>query len=102
MDNPRFSDDDHARREGLPGAIVPGIMLQALLAVMIHEWAPSARIRQLDTVFRNPVLVGSRPTCTGDVTNVDEDQRLVELDVSMETEDGVTSVIGTAIVDLGG
>jgi acyl dehydratase len=97
---PRFTDHEKARREGLPGAIVPGIMSQGLLAAMIHTWAPGSEIRKLDTVFRNPIIVGSRATCAGAVTDVDTDQRLVELDITMHDEAGVTTVLGTAVVAL--
>ena len=37
---PRFTDHEAARKEGLPGALVPGIMSQGFLAAMIHRWAP--------------------------------------------------------------
>ena len=40
MDFPRFTDHEHARAEGLPGAVIPGIMSQGQLAAMIHRWAP--------------------------------------------------------------
>ena len=55
----RFTDDDVARSEGLPWAIVPGVMSQGLLAAMIHRWAPGSRVLSLDTVFRSPS--GSAP-----------------------------------------
>ncbi|MBM3683075.1 MAG: hypothetical protein FJW83_00840 [Actinobacteria bacterium] len=99
-DFPRFTDHEVAKREGLPGAVVPGIMSQALLSAMIHDWAPGSRIRSLDTVFRTPMIVGTKPTCRAAVTDVDDDARTVELDITMTTEDGVTSVLGTAVVEL--
>ncbi|MFV2090988.1 MAG: hypothetical protein ACC642_10030, partial [Pseudomonadales bacterium] len=40
----RFTDHEAARAEGLPGALVPGIMSQGFLAAMIHRWAPNASI----------------------------------------------------------
>ncbi len=100
MNHPRFTDPEKARAEGLPGAIVPGIMSQALLAVMIHRWAPGCTIRKLDTVFRAPVLVDSRPVLRGVVTDVDEDERTVEIDLTVADEAGETRVVGTAIVEL--
>ena len=39
----RFTDHEKARKEGLEGAIVPGIMSQGLLASVIHRWAPGCR-----------------------------------------------------------
>lgn len=100
MDFPRFTDDAAAKAEGLLGALVPGIMSQGLLAVMIHEWAPGSRIRSLDTVFRFPVLVGSRPHCSGAVTDTDEDGRTVTIDLTLTSETGETALMGTAVVEL--
>ena len=100
MDFPRFTDHDAARREGLPGALVPGIMSQGFLAVMVHTWAPGARIRMLDTVFRNPIVVGTKATCVGAVTDVDEDQCTIEVDLTIVDENGLTTVLGTALVEL--
>lgn len=101
MEPGRFTDDDEARRQGLPAAIVPGIMSQGFLSVMIHAWAPGSRIRTLDTVFRTTMLVDSHPVCRGAVTDiVDEEQRLVELDLTVIDDKGVTAVMGTATVEL--
>jgi len=100
MNFPRFTDHEQARREGLPGAVVPGIMSQGLLAAMIHAWAPGARIRKLDTVFRNPIVVGSKATCAGAITEVDEAGGIVEIDLTMLDEQGITTVLGTAVVEL--
>ena len=52
--SPRFTDHEHARKEGFPGALVPGIMSQGFLAAMIHRWAPRAEIENVDTIFRAP------------------------------------------------
>lgn len=95
---PRFTDHEFARSEGLPGALVPGIMSQGLLAAMIHRWAPGCRITSLDTVFRGPLVVGTRPTLAGAVTDTDDDARTAEIDLTVVAEDGRTSVLGTATV----
>ncbi len=98
MQFPRFTDHEFARSEGLPGALVPGIMSQGLLAAMIHRWAPGCRITSLDTVFRAPLVVGTTPTVSGAVTDTDDDARTAEIDLTVVAEDGRTSVLGTAIV----
>lgn len=98
MDFRRFTDHEFARAEGLPGALVPGIMSQGLLAAMIHRWAPGCELRRLDTVFRSPMVVGTRPTIAGAVTDTDDDARTAELDLTIVTEEGATAVLGTAIV----
>jgi acyl dehydratase len=96
----RFTDHEQARAEGLPGAIVPGIMSQGILAAMIHAWAPGCRVEQIDSVFRAPVLADSRPVCRGVVTDTDPERRSVHLDLTIENERGETRVMGTATVRL--
>ena len=97
---PRFTDHDAAREEGLPGAIVPGIMSQGFLAAMIHRWAPNARIEKIDTVFRAPVMVDHQHTITAVVTDIDEDAGTVETDLTVTNEAGETRVFGTATVHI--
>ncbi|MEM8923218.1 MAG: hypothetical protein AAGD35_06920 [Actinomycetota bacterium] len=98
MTVPRFTDHEFARSEGLPGALVPGVMSQGLLSAMIHRWAPGCRILSLDTVFRAPLVVGTTPEVSGAVTDTDDDARTAEIDLTIVAEDGRTSVLGTAIV----
>ena len=97
---PRFTDHDGARREGLPGAIVPGVMSQGFLGAMIHRWAPEAEIVAIDTIFRAPVLVDRPHRITGVVTDVDEDAGMVEIDITITNEAGETRVFGTATARL--
>jgi acyl dehydratase len=103
MDFPRFTDHEAARAEGLPGALIPGIMSQAQLAAMIHRWAPGCEILTLDTVFRTPMVVGTPVVCRGAVTNVEEDDDTIEIDLTITSEEtGATGVLGTAHVRLAG
>ena len=97
----RFTDHDEARKQGLPGAIVPGIMSQGLLAALVHNWAPGCKVRKLDAIFRSHLLVDSKPVCRGVVTDTDSDSRCVEIDLTMVNEKGENPVVGTATVELG-
>ena len=99
-DGPRFTDHEAARAEGLPGALVPGIMSQGFLAAMIHRWAPEAQIENVDTVFRAPVIVDESYAISGVVTDIDEDTGKVEIDLTVTNEAGETRVFGTARVKL--
>ena len=94
----RFTDHEGARKNGLPGAIVPGIMSQGILVGVIHRWAPNARVLKVDTIFRALVLVDSKPVASGVVTDIDEDARLIEVDLTLKNEKGETPVVGTAKV----
>ena len=97
----RFTDHEKSKEQGLPGAIVPGIMSQGLLAALIHSWSPGCRVRKLDATFRSHLLVDSKPLCQGVVTDTDEASRCVEIDLTIANERGETAVVGTATVELG-
>lgn len=96
----RFTSHEIARKEGFPGAIVPGVLSQGFLGAMIHRWAPTAQIVVIDTVFRAPVLVDQPHKITGVVTNIDEDENTVEIDITISNEADETRVFGTATIKL--
>jgi len=96
----RFKDHEGARREGLPGALVPGIMAMGFLCSMIHRWSPTAHIEHVDTVFRAPVMADELCVLSAVVTDIDTDEGIVELDLSVKNQKGETRVFGTARVRL--
>ncbi len=97
-DTPRFTDHEAAREQGLPGALVPGIMSQGFLSAMIHHWAPQGDIKLVDTVFRAPCVVDETYHINGVVTDIEEDTGLVEIDLTVTNDAGETRVFGTAKV----
>lgn len=100
MEAGRFIDHEDARKNGLPGAIVPGIMSQGILVALIHQWAPNAEILNVDTIFRATLLVDSQPTASGVVTDIDEETKVIEIDLTLKNEKGETPVMGTARITL--
>ena len=96
----RFTDHEEARAAGLPAAIVPGIMSQGILVSLIHRWAPNAEVLSVDTIFRAPLLVDSRPVASAVVTDIDEESRTIQLDLTLKNEKGETPVVGTAKITL--
>ena len=101
-DAPRFTDHAYARNEGLPGALVPGIMSQGFLSAMIHNWAPSAEVKLVDTVFRAPCVVDERYHINGVVTDIEEESGSVEIDLTVTNDAAETRVFGTAKVIIPG
>lgn len=99
-DGGRFTDHEAAKKEGFPGAVVPGILNQGYLIAMIHNWAPAAEIISVDTVFRAPVVADQPHTINGVVTDIDEDEGKVEIDLTVANEKNETRVFGTAQVRL--
>ena len=96
----RFTDHDAARKEGFPGAIIPGVMSQGFLGAMIHRWAPTAQIKIIDTIFRAPVLVDQPHKISGVVTNIEEETNQVEIDITITNAANETRVQGTATIQL--
>jgi acyl dehydratase len=96
---PRFTDDEAARQEGLPGMIAPGVLSMGLLVDHVERWAGAGSLRRLGTTFRGIVRPGRLRLC-GAVTQRDDAARTVEVDVWLENADGERSVIGTATVAL--
>ena len=96
----RFSDHEKARKEGLAGAMVPGILNQAYFSAMIHKWAPNATLLSIDTIFRAPVIADQAYTMQATVTDIDENAGIIEIDLIMSNEKKETRVLGTARISL--
>lgn len=96
----RFDDHEKAKKEGLPGALVPGIMAMGFLTSIIHRWAPVAKVTTIDTVFRAPLIADEICLVNAVVTDIDEDTGVVELDLTVKNERDETRVFGTASVSL--
>jgi acyl dehydratase len=97
---PRFTDDELARKEGLPGMITPGNMSAALIGKMVTDWAQPAngRLVRIGTTYRSPVLPEHNLSLSGFVTQVDHGERTAEVDIWIENEDGDRLVTATATV----
>ena len=95
---PRFTDDEGARREGLPGMIAPGNMTMGLLASRLERWAGPGALTRLGTTFRGLVLPDRTIRLCAVVTQKDEATSSVEVDVWMESDEGERLAIGTATV----
>ena len=96
----RFSDHEKARKEGFPGALVPGIMAMGFLTSMIHQWSEAAEVVHVDTVFRAPLLADQPCFISAVITDVDEAAGMVQLDLTVKNEKDETRVFGTANVRL--
>jgi acyl dehydratase len=97
---PRFTDDEGARAEGLPGMIAPGVMSMGLLARMVSDWNQAARITRIGTTFRSPVLPDRHIHLRGAITQKDEADHTAECDIWLENDEGERWVIGTATIAL--
>ena len=71
---PRFTDDEAARKEGLPGMITPGNMSLAILSKLVTDWigASGAQLTRMGTTYRQPVI----PDHTITLEGIERRQRL--------------------------
>ena len=102
MDNPRFTDDAYAKREGLAGAIIPGNMSLGFLSRMVAEFFPLGTVLNLTANFRATVPHHVPLICSGVVTEKQEKdgKNVVFCDLQLTNEDGDRYVQGTAQVAL--
>ncbi len=96
----RFEDHERARKEGFPGALVPGIMGMGFLTTTVHQWCADAHVEHIDTVFRAPMIADEPCIISAVVTDIDEDEGVVELDMTLKNSADETRVFGTAKVRL--
>jgi acyl dehydratase len=101
LDAPRFTDDEGAKKEGLPGMILPGNMSLGLLTKLVTDWigTTGARLVRMGTTYRVPVLPDHTLTLQGFVTHTYPEQHQCEIDVWIENEDAERLVTGTATVE---
>ena len=103
MPGPRFFSDEVARKEGLPGQILPGNMSMALLSRLLTDFLPDARLAKLGVTFRGIVQPGKPITCSGFVTDRRENGGAVELECDLILEQGgERRVTGLALLRLPG
>lgn len=100
----RFTDNEVAKAEGLPGAMVPGTMSMAYMAQFLSRWAEGGSLKKLDVVFRQVVLHEQPLRLVGVVTDKNQvgDENQVECDVYLENADGERLVSGQGTVVLPG
>ena len=102
MPGRRFMSDEDARKEGLPGQIVPGNLSMALFARQIAEAWPGATLLRLSATFRGLVRPDTTLVVRGVVTekHCTDHGDLIECDLVLESDAGDRWVTGTASVRL--
>jgi acyl dehydratase len=101
MGDNRFVDEEAGRRLGAEGPIIPGIMSLALVSRLVTDWmGANGHLDNLDVSFRRPIAHDDALKLVALVTDTDEAEARVKLDVYIENERGERPVQGTAIVRL--
>lgn len=86
-------DTEFARAKGLPGPVVDGQMLAALVAAQLQDaFGPAWRLTSLSFRFRRLVTAGRTVRCASVVTDEDEHAARVETTVHVREADGTEHV----------
>ena len=100
---PIHMDDEAGKKAGYPSAFGMGNLQWAYLHNLLRQWiGDEGRILNLSCQFRSPNIKGQVVTAKGTVTAVREDggERIVDLEVWTEEQNGVKLAPGTATVAL--
>ncbi|MGH7859192.1 MAG: MaoC family dehydratase [Candidatus Binatia bacterium] len=101
MPGQRFLSDEGARKEGLPGQILPGNMSMSLLSRMVLDWLPGAKLEKLGVTFRGLVFPGKPIFCGGFVVDRSDEAGLVRLECDLVLESGgERRITGIAVVSV--
>lgn len=92
-------DEQTARKVGLPGIIVHGMLSMGVLGEHVKEIAgDNSFVNKLKVQFKGMVSLGERVICKAVVTNKNSETRQVDLDILAETEDGKVVTKGSASI----
>jgi Acyl dehydratase len=101
--NPIHIDLDVARSAGLDDVFAHGMLSAAYLARMLTDWVPQSQIRSLRVRFAAITPVHGQPTCTGEVTALEEvdGESRARVALRVTLADGTVTLHGEAVVALG-
>jgi len=100
--NPIHLDDAEAKAGGLPGVIVHGMLMMAVLGRMVTAWVPPASVRQFSNRFAAMAAPGDTITCMGKIVAKREEDgaQLVDLEIVALSQRGDALLKGVATVAL--
>ena len=99
----RFTDDEAARKIGMPRAIVPGALSLCMATRLVTDWMGTrGRLHSIDVDFRRPMLHEDNVRVLGLITDAQDDdgRPTVKLDVYIENDRGERPLQGVAVVEL--
>jgi acyl dehydratase len=96
--NPLHLDDAAARLAGHREVIGQGMLSMAFVGRWVTKWCSLDELQSMSSRFTAITPLGSRLTCRGHVSSVQEDSVTVAYTVTIESDDTV-AVVGTVVVD---
>ncbi|GIU87419.1 MAG: MaoC-like dehydratase [Acidimicrobiia bacterium] len=96
--NPMHHDDTIAQQVGNPSVFGHGMLTMGLAARVVKDWFGAESIRRLQVRFSKQVWPGDVLRCTARVSGEREEggERLVDLDLVVENQNGDKAITGTA------
>lgn len=100
--NPIHVDIDFARRAGMPDVFAHGMLSAAYLGRLLTGWVPQNAIRRISIRFTGITHLGSKPFCTGQVTEKFEEagERRAKVAIKCVNQHGDEKLVGEAVVAL--
>ena len=100
--HPRFFDDEHGKKEGLGGAVLPGPFSTALLCQFINRRFSFGALKKISVDVKGTARPDETLTFGGMIINKyqEGDENIVECDLFVETADGEHPIKGRAILKL--
>lgn len=102
--NPMHHDDTIATQVGNPSVFGHGMLTMGLAARVVKDWFGAESIRKLQVRFAKQVWPGDVLTCRATITGTHDDngEQLVDLDLTVENQDGVKAITGSATAAVAG
>ena len=96
--NPNHIDIDAARAAGHGDVFAHGMLVMAWLGRLLTNWVPHERIRAFDVRFHGITRVGDRITCSGEITDMDQAARVVNVALEARDQHGDLKAAGKATI----
>ncbi len=98
--NPIHLDDAEAQAGGLPGVIVHGMLMMAMLGRMLSNWVGQSQVKEFSSRFAAMAVPSDSITCSGEVLALRKtgDGGLVEVKIRAQNQRGETLLKGTATI----
>ncbi|MEZ9526170.1 MaoC/PaaZ C-terminal domain-containing protein [Enterovibrio norvegicus] len=88
--NPLHTNVAHAKKRGHPGVVVYGMMTASLYSTLVGVYLPgeNALLQDIQTRFSRPVFVGDVLTVEGEVVEVHEALKRIEIKATIRNQNG--------------
>ena len=98
--NPIHTDQDFAKKSGLPDVIAHGMLIMSYLGRLLTNSVPQYQIKNFNVQFSNMTYVNQKIICTGKVLekNSIDGEEIVTVALKVEDQQGQKKIIGKAII----